>query len=356
MKFSVFLWVFFCNINTTVSTNSSFEYLNDRVEYQGLRVESKFSKKLSDAIVGGPILENLPKGLKIKYRALASNWTLQFSINYRKNFLCDGVNKVSQGSYKVDLPLGLLSYLSKVQYSLGIKGSIGEIGVHGGLFFIGLAHLAFQDEKLWACDVFEQQHKNVDGSGNGDKKSFLQQCKIYGINENELKLYEGSSAELSNTFTKEIGIAPFRLFSVDGGHTRQLTINDLTIAAENLTPGGIIILDDVTNMYAWPGVIDGMFTWLALYPHDYGIFFVGYNKVLITQKKYHSIYYHALLKDQQWKNILSDDPESNKNPHKHKNSGKNRFAWGGYAYVRLIESLPNFDPKITWANEIGLKC
>ena len=48
----------------------------------------------------------------------------------------------------------------------------------------------------------------------------------------------------------------FRLFSVDGGHTRELTVNDLTVAASHLEEGGIIILDDITNL-AWPQVIDG---------------------------------------------------------------------------------------------------
>ena len=37
------------------------------------------------------------------------------------------------------------------------------------------------------------------------------------------------------------------------------------------------------------------------------------------------------LKNPIWKNILSDDPESNNNPYKHKHSGRNKFAWSGYS-------------------------
>ena len=53
-----------------------------------------------------------------------------------------------------------------------IEGAIGEIGVHHGKFFVGLAHLAMNHEKLWACDVFEDQALNMGGSGFGDRACF----------------------------------------------------------------------------------------------------------------------------------------------------------------------------------------
>ena len=218
-----------------------------------------------------------------------------------------------------------------------------------------MAHLSFKNETLWACDVFEQQEKNVDGSGLGDKKYFLQQCQSNGIDPQSISLFVGSSAEINpKTLQTSSHIKPFRLISVDGGHTRQLTINDLIVAASNLMEGGIIILDDVLNFEQWPGVIDGMFTWLATYKDEFGPFFVGNNKVFLCHRKYHGLYYQSLLSHQFWSKYLSDDPVSNHNIHKSKISGTNYFSWGGYKYLFLSpRNTPPLDETIqTWIQEL----
>jgi len=234
-------------------------------------------------------------------------------------------SEIWQGSHTVEIPLTLLAHLSKIQSCLGVRGTIGEIGVHGGLFFIGLAHLAFEGESLWACDVFEmQQHKNVDGSGFGNKPYFAKQCKRFGITEEDVRVYVGSSAELDIAFTSKESLPPFRLISVDGGHTRQLTFNDLTIAASNLAK-----------------VIDGMLSWLALYLGDFGPFFVGHNKVLLAHADFHSLYYHAILEHPYWHGQVSDNPATNKNIHKSKESGMNHHSWGNYKYLALREDGGN---------------
>ena len=47
--------------------------------------------------------------------------------------------------------------LSDKQHSMGVFGSVGEIGVHHGLLFIGLALSAYTSEPLFAADVFADQ-------------------------------------------------------------------------------------------------------------------------------------------------------------------------------------------------------
>lgn len=65
-----------------------------------------------------------------------------FDVSVRTHYAKEGINDVWQGSYLSQLPLAMLAYLSKVQHSLGVKtGTIGEIGVHGGLFFIGIINI-----------------------------------------------------------------------------------------------------------------------------------------------------------------------------------------------------------------------
>jgi uncharacterized membrane-anchored protein len=46
------------------------------------------------------------------------------------------------------------------------------------------------------------------------------------------------------------------LFSVDGGHTPEITYSDLDLASQTLCEGGVIILDDFFNE-SWPGVAEG---------------------------------------------------------------------------------------------------
>ena len=236
---------------------------------------------------------------------------------------------VAQGSFVIQPVLALLAELTKVQTYHLIEGAIGEIGVHHGKFFVGLAHLAKNHEKLWACDVFEDQALNVDGSGFGDRSAFERACQSNGIGNEDVDVNSGGSADITQLPYR------FRLFSVDGGHTRELTVNDLTVAASHLEEGGIIILDDITNL-AWPGVIDGFFTWMSYFPQRYAPFFVGYNKVFITQERYHKLFYDTLV--QYAANApegmrLSIEPGSNTNPHKSKDSGPNQFKWSGYAFV-----------------------
>ena len=48
-----------------------------------------------------------------------------------------------------------------------------------------------------------------------------------------------------------------RIFSIDGSHTPIHTASDLHLAASVLTPGGVVIVDDIFNP-DWPGVLAGV--------------------------------------------------------------------------------------------------
>ena len=63
----------------------------------------------------------------------------------------------------------------------------------------------------------------------------------FGIEEKDISIFSGSSSELSSNFVlKSKTLSRFRLFSIDGGHTRDLTYNDLFIAAKNIVDGKYI--------------------------------------------------------------------------------------------------------------------
>jgi hypothetical protein len=327
-------------------TSSSLEVQNYIQKYSfsnGLRLPKKYNSiSETDKTFFMSNVVAIPSLDTISLLTDEINQSLPFrnSKVHRAKYIKKGSEDIWMGSFAVELPLAILTFLTKVQNTLNVHGTIGEIGVHGGLFFIGLAHLALEGEKYWACDVFGNQALNLDGSGFGNEGYFLSKTQAYGIFQEDLTVVSGSSLNLNEDFLKESSLDKFRLISVDGGHTRQTVFNDLTLAAINLAEGGIIILNDVNN-HDWPGVIDGLITWLSIYPEKFGVFFSGHNKVFISQKKYHFTYYDSIQKHEFWKKFVVDNPSSNDNIHKSPESGKNHFSYGGLQFLDLAYKFPN---------------
>jgi len=75
---------------------------------------------------------------------------------------------------------------------------------------------------------------------------------------------------------------PVRLFSVDGGHTKIHAANDLAIANEVISPGGVIILDDFFAMH-WTGVTEGFFDFMKT-PNRLAPLVYFENKLYITTR------------------------------------------------------------------------
>lgn len=75
-----------------------------------------------------------------------------------------------------------------------------------------------------------------------------------------------------------------RLFSIDGGHTAKITYNDLSLARQTLSEGGLIILDDFFHE-AWPGVAEGTCRYMR--EHEGALFPVAIagNKYIFTNNE-----------------------------------------------------------------------
>ncbi len=144
------------------------------------------------------------------------------------------------------------------------SGAIGEIGVHHGKLFVLLALLRNDGEAGLAVDVFEEQDKNVDGSGHGDRLAFENNLTRHAVDQGiTIKMADSSMVSGEDLIAWAGG--PFKVFSVDGGHTAELTEHDLSIAALALAPGGLLILDDYFNE-SWPGVSEGTNRFLTSQP------------------------------------------------------------------------------------------
>ena len=209
-----------------------------------------------------------------------------------------GFESIARGSADVTL-VGLMAMqLSSFQHSMGVFGSVGELGVHHGRFTSTLFVTARDTEKLIVADVFEQQEKNIDHSGKGDKEKFMAGLQTYGLSENDLHhVHIGSTEEIPFDWSIQKGFEQFRLVSVDAGHTAALTFNDLHLAFCNTLKGGIVVIDDLFHNH-WPGVTEGLFQFFAsmgshknVYP-----FLACENKLFMTNDhSFYLKYYNGLI-------------------------------------------------------------
>jgi hypothetical protein len=178
----------------------------------------------------------------------------------------------------------LVKVISEAQVDAGTKGSVGEIGVHHGRLFILLCLLAQPNERAFAIDIFEAQELNVDRSGCGDRTILEGHLRRVGADLREVDIICRSSLDVSPQFLTEKA-GPVRLFSIDGGHTTSITLNDLRLAEATLADGGVVILDDVFTS-TFPGVSAALAAYLTgsgrLVP-----FAVSPQKVLLAQPAHH---------------------------------------------------------------------
>ena len=174
-------------------------------------------------------------------------------------YLIDGYSKV-QG-WLVPTTAHIMGILAEEQTRLGVRGDLVEIGVHHGKSFIVLANSVASGEKIFAIDVFEDQHKNIDQSGRGDRETFLNNVNSYAPGT-PIEIIQESSLDLPMIGWPQSHADGIRFFSIDGSHTREATLNDLKISEQMTKDGAIVALDDVLSSH-WLGVISGLFDYLS---------------------------------------------------------------------------------------------
>ncbi len=172
--------------------------------------------------------------------------------------------------------------LHETQQRNGVRGGIAEIGVHHGKLFILLCLLRNEVEVAVGYDLFGRQNENVDRSGKGSLEILKDNLRLMKVSERHLKLITVNSLELTSDIVLRHSEAPIRLFSIDGGHTAEITRNDLSIAATAVMQDGVIILDDFFNE-AWPGVATGTFQFVRDNPKAIVPFAVLGNKVFFAK-------------------------------------------------------------------------
>jgi len=184
----------------------------------------------------------------------------------------------------------MITTVARTQDDLGIRGAVAEIGVHRGKLFILLHLLNSPAGRSVAWDLFSRQDENVDNSGQGDQAVFLSNVERWCGSRERVMSLTANSLELSEREVRDALQMPARLFSIDGGHTAEITANDLALAAANLVEGGVVILDDYFNE-SWPGVSEGLNAFATTRGRKLIPFAIGGNKVFLTNSGYHATRY-----------------------------------------------------------------
>ena len=186
----------------------------------------------------------------------------------------------------------LMASLLVHQIDAGLGGGVAEIGVHHGRSFLLLANGLAPGESGVALDVFEQQEQNADHSGKGDRGRFEENLARWAPDV-QVRVVACSSLEVSTDSAREVFGRP-RMFSVDGGHTAEITRHDLELAEASIADGGIVVLDDMLNGH-WLGVLTGTATYLLDQPRLLP-FAISPNKLYLTDSAEAAADYSAHLR------------------------------------------------------------
>jgi hypothetical protein len=127
--------------------------------------------------------------------------------------------------------------INKFHEEKNIQGNLGEIGIWYGRSLIPLVNFLNEGEKLIALDIFKEPHDTRESIWN-----MLKECYGDDVSDN-VKIHKGTSKN-TEVFSKENS---FRLFYIDGDHTKNGCKNDLYIATKVLRDDGLIFLDDYLN-------------------------------------------------------------------------------------------------------------
>jgi hypothetical protein len=176
----------------------------------------------------------------------------------------------------------LLHLITEVLDTRHVPGGALEIGVHHGKFFIALNAIVDAQYNSVALDLFDNQEFNIDFSGRGSYGHFTENLKKFDRHKGGNVIIESrDSTSVDPISLLALSKSPFKVVSVDGGHTAEHTISDILLADNVIQPQGFVLVDDILNSH-WMGVIDGVTNYLKTRPRLWPLA-VGYNKLVMCR-------------------------------------------------------------------------
>jgi SAM-dependent methyltransferase len=177
----------------------------------------------------------------------------------------------------------------------GNPGPVAEIGVYQGKFFIGLVKTMGAPTNNYAIDVFDLQEFNLDKAGEGNIEALRANLRSSGVDDAAVEFLKTDSMWLNDGDIRSLraDTGGFSMFSVDGCHLAEHTVNDIHIAMELTRPDGIIFVDDYYNPN-WPGVQEGVARlYFGQVPRFVPLLF-SCNKLVLCNISFHARYLKAV--------------------------------------------------------------
>ncbi|MEE2688075.1 MAG: class I SAM-dependent methyltransferase [Pseudomonadota bacterium] len=184
--------------------------------------------------------------------------------------------------------LRFTDFIDKCQDHLGVLGNIGEIGLYFGKYFLFLNLIKRVNDKVIGIDLFENPewenrfHENLLAWQSDGEQPIIVRRNSIDLTPNELLDWAGGS---------------YRLFSVDGGHSSEVVLNDLQLVHEVLADGGVIMVDDYFDP-KFPGVseaVNRLYLLSKISPKTEPFLITG-NKLFLSTLGYGELYQNAIRK------------------------------------------------------------
>ena len=247
----------------------------------------------SEKIFRDLLKQNLPDLYRNAIKSNMDRLNIPYDEVAEKNpfddYLSNGFKSVP-GWVVPDLP-EFLRLLKDVPWNQ--EGGVTEIGVYMGRFFLLLRSMLDKAEPSFGIDVFEEQDKNLDFSGTNKAQEkifegFVEKYDAFGGEGVVTIKGDSTSSATQAELSFHIPDGSMRYVSVDGGHTKIHTLNDLKLAEKYVADGGVVILDDILHPH-WIGVMDGLVEYLNSHP-TLVPFALGHNKLFLCKYPYHQKY------------------------------------------------------------------
>jgi hypothetical protein len=182
--------------------------------------------------------------------------------------------------------LRLTDFIDQCQDALNINGNIGEIGIYFGKYFILLYLSARREEKVIGVDLFAIPKW---------EKEFYSGMLRWKHGGTEPLIVKRNSLEVAAEHLLEWAGGPYRLFSVDGGHSLEVALHDLRLANAVMVEGGVIMVDDYFDP-KFPGVSEAVNRFFLLYGNEVRVepFLITGGKLFLATKEYGKLYREAI--------------------------------------------------------------
>jgi hypothetical protein len=166
--------------------------------------------------------------------------------------------------------------LAEIQRKAGSgAGPACEIGVWQGKFLTLLTYLTDPEVPVIGVDPF------VHCPDPKQQQELLRQnLAHYAWNPSRVSILTSDSKCITKNDLLSAAGGPISIFHVDGDHTAAGTLHDLHLAASVLEKGGLLIVDDISNLTC-PGVIEATVRF-CLDNKDIAPFLITSNKLFLS--------------------------------------------------------------------------